>query len=76
MNAETVHAYAGSRYPERPRSFEWEGQRRRVERVLAEWRTPEAHCFRVRCVDGALFEMCYRPKDEAWDLRETSRIQA
>ncbi len=72
MNADTVHAYAGFRYPEKPRSFEWEGKRYRVERVLAEWRTPQAHCFRVRCTDGALFEMCYHTEEETWFLREVS----
>ncbi len=71
-----VRSYAGFRYPERPQAVYWEGREYTVEKVLAEWRTPEAYCFRVRCVDGALFEMCYRPEDETWNLREISRTQA
>ncbi|GAB4523129.1 MAG: hypothetical protein Fur0018_05710 [Anaerolineales bacterium] len=61
-----VSSYAGFRYPERPRSFSWHGIQHVVEKVLSEWRTPEQHCFRVRCVNGACFELHYWLQDERW----------
>ncbi len=63
-----VRSYAGFRYPERPRSFRWEGQEYTVKKTLSEWRTPEAHHFRVLCVDDARFELRYVFQDDTWQL--------
>jgi len=63
-----VSSYAGFRYPERPRSLVWRGRQYVVAKVLSEWRTPDAHCFRVRCEDEACFEVRYTCESGAWSL--------
>ena len=63
-----VSSYAGFRYPERPRKFSWEGMRYVVEKILGEWRTPDRHCFRVRCVSGEYFELHYVLQEEHWEI--------
>ncbi len=59
-----VRCYAGSTYPERPESFEWEGTEKSVAGILHRWRTPEALGFRVRTIDGMVFDLIY---DLRWD---------
>lgn len=59
-----VRCYAGSTYPERPESFEWEGTEKQVTRILHRWRTPETLGFRVRTIDGMVFDLIY---DLQWD---------
>lgn len=59
-----VECYAGHRYPERPMSFLWEGERVVVEEVERQWRTPTGLAFRVRTADGRRFTLAY---DEAAD---------
>ena len=69
MNAK-VTAYAGSTYPESPRSIEWEGQSYRVQAVLERWREPHRLGFLVRCTPGAtLFELFYLIEEDQWQIR-------
>lgn len=68
MNA-TVECYAGSRYPERPRAFLWEGERVAVEEVEHNWRTPAGPAFRVRTADGRRFMLAYDEADDDWDIQ-------
>lgn len=71
-----VSSYAGFRYPERPRKFSWEGVRYVVEKILGEWRTPDHHCFRVRCVSGEHFELRYVLQDERWEVVPSGSLKA
>jgi hypothetical protein len=63
-----VECHAGHTYPQRPTAFTWEGERHRVEAVLAEWRTPEQKIFRVRTIQGATFDLTYDFERETWQI--------
>jgi hypothetical protein len=70
-----VTAYAGSTYPESPRSIEWEGQSYRVQAVLARWREPHRLGFLVRCTPGkTLFELFYLIEEDQWQIRVTGSV--
>ena len=62
--AKIVSCYAGSRYPERPRAFLWEGQWLEVAEVERRWRTPDGPVFRVRSSDGRRFALAYEEAGE------------
>ncbi len=61
-----VRCYAGTTYPERPESFEWEGVEKSVADILRRWRTPEALGFRVRTADGMVFDLIYDLRSDQW----------
>ncbi len=69
MPGAIVECYAGHRYPERPRTFLWEGGRMVVEKVERSWRTPAGLAFRVRTADGRRFTLAYDETTDAWDVR-------
>ena len=64
-----VECYAGTRYPERPRAFLWEGERVTVEAVERQWRTPAGPAFRVRAANGRRFTLAYDEAADAWDVQ-------
>ncbi|MBL7063204.1 MAG: hypothetical protein ISS49_03205 [Anaerolineae bacterium] len=64
-----VECYAGYRYPERPRTFVWEGERVAVEEVERQWRTPAGPVFRVRTAGGRHFILAYDEAAGDWDVR-------
>lgn len=69
MKAQTetqVACYSGHTYPQRPLAFEWEGRRREVASMEAEWRTPEGKGFRVTTAAGMPFELFYRAAQDDW----------
>jgi hypothetical protein len=47
-----VECYSGFRDCEKPLRFRISGAVFEIESILAEWRTPEEHCFRVRTAAG------------------------
>jgi hypothetical protein len=59
MPPDLVECHSGYTYGERPTALIWEGERFLVEAVLAVWRIPAGRCFRVRTVDGRVFELFY-----------------
>ncbi|WP_376791764.1 hypothetical protein [Thermoflexus sp.] len=63
-----VRCYAGSTYPERPESFEWEGTEKSVTEILRRWRTPETLGFRVRTIDGMTFDLIYDLHLDRWTV--------
>ena len=67
-----VECYAGTRYPERPRAFLWEGERVMVEAVEHQWRTPAGPAFRVRAANGRRFTLAYDEAADAWDVQPAS----
>ena len=67
-----VECYAGTRYPERPRAFLWEGERVMVEAVEHQWRTPAGPAFRVRAANGRRFMLAYDEAADAWDVQPAS----
>ncbi len=63
-----VRAHAGSQYPERPLSLDWEGETLEVDRILSRWRTPEGRAFRVKVVDGRCFDLIYSEGSDRWSI--------
>ena len=64
-----VHCYSGSRYAERPLSFDLGGERFVVEVVEKTWRSPSALHFYVRTQGDERFELAYRADSGKWDIR-------
>ena len=63
---EPVECHSGYEYAERPTAVWWEGQRREVAEVEAQWRISGGKKFRVRTVDGAVFELLYVELYDEW----------
>jgi hypothetical protein len=61
-----VGAYAGQRYPERPRWVELEGQRIEVASVESEWGEEERLGFLVTLRDGRRLLLYYVPNEDMW----------
>ena len=59
LMGEIVECYSGFTYAERPVALTWEDQHLEIQRILAEWRTPEQNWFRVRTTDNREFELAY-----------------
>ena len=73
--SDKVTAYAGSTYPESPRSFEWEGQTYFVQTVIERWREPHRLKFLVCCTpDATLFELVYLIEEDQWQVRPSGSI--
>jgi hypothetical protein len=67
-----VECHSSSAYDERPIALTWEGQRLEIIDILADWRTPDEHRFRVRTRDLRTFELAYREADAAWQIQPIS----
>ncbi|MBE0700042.1 MAG: hypothetical protein IH586_24210 [Anaerolineaceae bacterium] len=63
-----VECYSGYQYPERPVAFQWQGDRLKVEQILAEWRIPDGKRFQVRTQDGQLFDLFFREMYDEWQI--------
>jgi len=64
-----VKSYAGSSYPEQPRSLVWEGQRYQVQEIISRSREPAGLRFLVCCSPGyALFDLYYHIEDGDWQI--------
>jgi len=74
MMGTIVECYAGTRYPERPRAFLWEGERVAVEEVERQWRTPAGPAFRVRSADGRRFTLAYDEAADVWDVQSVPGV--
>jgi hypothetical protein len=71
MNARrsVVTCYAGARFPERPRSFSYQGKRLEVAQVEHQERTPRGLRIRVRVADDRRFWLTYDQVHDAWEVR-------
>jgi hypothetical protein len=64
-----VECYAGSAYPERPKAFQWEGQRYEVLEILNQRREPDGIGFLVRCKpDERRFDLFYSSVEDQWRI--------
>jgi hypothetical protein len=64
-----VECYAGGSYPERPKAFQWEGQRYEVQEIIQRWREPEGIGFLVRCSpDERIFDLFYTSRKDYWQI--------
>lgn len=65
-----VKSYAGSTYPENPRSLEWEGQQYEVLEVIHRTREPDGLRFIVHCSpEDQIFELYYHLIDGEWQIQ-------
>jgi hypothetical protein len=63
-----VECYSGSRYAERPVSFELLGQSHTVKDVIKTWRSPSGLHFQVRTEEDEYFELTYHDRTEEWSI--------
>jgi hypothetical protein len=64
-----VECYSGSRYAERPISFELLGQRHAVKDVIKTWRSPSGLHFQVETEEDDRFELIYHDRTEEWTIK-------
>lgn len=64
-----VECHSGAAYAERPTAVVWEGQRRKVERILARRRLPAGPTFRVLLEDGRILELQYDDSLDTWRIQ-------
>ena len=68
--SEIVECHSGFAYADRPVALTLEDQRLEIQRILAEWRTPEQNRFRVITIDGREFELAYSHATNEWNIIE------
>ena len=66
--ADVVECHSGYTYGERPIAFQWEGSRVVIEAIEDAWRVPGGRCFRVRTIDGDVFELFYGELYDEWRI--------
>lgn len=64
--SDIVECHSGYEYAERPVALWWEGARLEVAEVEATWRISGGKKFRVRVVDGRVFELLYVELYDEW----------
>jgi hypothetical protein len=66
--AEPVECRSDLDYADTPLAFQWEGQRLRIDEIVARWRTPQGNFFRVIAAGNQLFELFYDEVYEEWHI--------
>ncbi len=64
-----VECYSGADFAERPRAFDWNGERHQVQTVLASWQNPTGPRFRVRTEGNLTIELSYSRSHDRWCIR-------
>jgi hypothetical protein len=70
MASELVECHSGYTYAERPIALQWEGERLEIEEIEAQWRIPGGRRFRVRVIDGRVFELFYGELYDEWRIHQ------
>jgi hypothetical protein len=70
MSIDLVECHSDFEYAERPVALQWNGQRLEICEVLKSWRAPDEKCFRVRVVDGQVFELFYNELQDEWRIHQ------
>jgi hypothetical protein len=63
---ELVECRSDLDYADTPLALYWQGQRLKIEEVMARWRTPQGKAFRVKTVGDYSFELFYDELKEEW----------
>jgi hypothetical protein len=63
-----VECYSGSRYGERPVSFEYMGRSHSVRDVTRTWRSPSELHFSVTTEEEKRFELSYDEGTDEWSI--------
>ncbi len=66
---ETVECRSDTEYAERPLSLVWQGRRYEIAEIFARWRGPSDKGFRVKTVEGYIFELTYQLISDDWHVR-------
>ncbi len=61
-----VEAYSSYTYAVEPRAYTAEGERRAIESVERQWRTPGQVHFQVRDERGEIVELVYEQDRDRW----------
>ena len=69
-----VECYSGSRYAERPVTFEFLGQTHMVKAVVQTWRSPSAFHYRLRTEEDESFELTYYEGTDEWVIHSPDAI--
>ena len=65
---ELVECHSGYAYADRPTAFQWDGDRLEIDEIEARWRIPGGQRFRVRVLDGRVFELFYGELYDEWRI--------
>jgi len=68
--SEIVECHSEYEYAEKPIALTWDGMRLEIVEILARWRIPAAECFRVKTVDGQIFELFYGELYDEWRINQ------
>ncbi len=63
-----VECYSGSRYAERPVSFDFLGHEHSVKDLVETWRSPSGLHFQVRTEEDECFELTYDQRTDEWSI--------
>lgn len=66
--SELVECHSGYAYADRPIALRWEGNRLEIEEIEARWRIPGGLRFRVRVLDGRVFDLFYGELYDEWRI--------
>ena len=61
-----VECYSGHEYAERPLAFTWQGERMKVDKIVAEAVTPNGKSFKVTAENGQQFTLRYDQQNDCW----------
>jgi len=63
-----VECHSGYTYADHPNAIRWEGDRLEIEEIEARWRIPGGLRFRVRVLDGRVFDLFYGELYDEWRI--------
>ena len=64
-----VECYSGMMYAERPRSFHWNSEQKKVVEIQTSLRTPDGIRFRVLADDHNLYLLSYNEGMDSWQIQ-------
>jgi hypothetical protein len=70
-----VECYSGSRYGERPVSFDFLGRSHSVRDVTKTWRSPAGLHFRVLTEEEERFELTYCEGTDEWSIVDLAEVK-
>jgi hypothetical protein len=65
-----VECHSGYTFPDRPKAIYKDNERLEVETIETEWRSPEGKFFRVKTMNGSIFELFYDEASDNWQIRQ------
>jgi hypothetical protein len=68
VTGDLVECHSGYAYADRPIAFKWKGERLEIAEIENRWRIPGGLRFRVRILDGRVFELFYGELYDEWRI--------